>query len=599
MTAFCIESFKLLSEDPAETTNALLRILVLQQLGNTTVPQVTQTLNEEAFLAPAYCIQVNVLYFISLTLALSVASLCILGKQWIKEFHRDLAVSPRDALRIRQARFDALYAWKLQQILAALPVILQVALMLFFAGLLTQLWNASEQTTAGVVSVAVGLTVVIVLMTTIAPAYYSNRLSLHGRFTPFRSAQSWIFFVAIRSLYLTVRRLFTWIGLLAQKHSQHETFPTSWAGFDTTFLLDEVNHPSSRHVTSIHSALRWILKVIGHTDEIENAVLWSLLPQFYPSDLVHSSKQLTEYVLSEIVPTEIDSSTNISYLYYSYATVIRDQYRDQSGTVPINTMNLLQAAGEHALQEISADSLQSSQMLWDVATNACREIFRTLDDTFCVSNMTESRIRKCVYIPISWVPRFLTCYIDKMSIVKYNIYPILTALLTLLWDIGLPPAIVLDWKCIVCTLFRSVAWDLDKSSSVDILVKEVINHLIPSLSRRHRSISFLLIIGEATYDAAHYTWELSTNMFVTIDAMMVDLCSNPEETDGYSESRMEAWDQLRERFIQKTHDPHCNAPQKLDEDFFRSLHDPLLPQSLLSCPANFEFAWQSDSDEAV
>ena len=36
-------------------------------------------------------------------------------------------------------RFEALQIWRLPQILAALPVVLQAALLLFFAGLLTQL----------------------------------------------------------------------------------------------------------------------------------------------------------------------------------------------------------------------------------------------------------------------------------------------------------------------------------------------------------------------------------------------------------------------------------------------------------------------------
>jgi len=142
-----------------------------------------------SFTPNAYDVQTNALYFISLTLALSVSSICILGKQWIREYLKDIAVSPCDAARIRQMRFDSLHAWKVPQIIAALPVILLVALMLFFAGLLVQLWNISDKTTAATVLVIVALTVLLIVVTTIVPACISVRHD-HSAFAPFRSPQA-------------------------------------------------------------------------------------------------------------------------------------------------------------------------------------------------------------------------------------------------------------------------------------------------------------------------------------------------------------------------------------------------------------------------
>lgn len=143
MTAFCTESFSSLSPDPAETTNTLL-FIISQQLANTSVAQAPIS-STNVFHPKSSDAQINVLYFISLTLALSVSSVCILGKQWIREYQRDIAASACDSVRVRQARFDALYRWKVPQILAALPVILQAALMLFFTGLLVQLWNTETK----------------------------------------------------------------------------------------------------------------------------------------------------------------------------------------------------------------------------------------------------------------------------------------------------------------------------------------------------------------------------------------------------------------------------------------------------------------------
>jgi len=114
------------------------------QLVNSSSPVADMSM-VNSFTPNAYDVQINVLYFISLTLALSVSSVCILGKQWIREYQRDIAVSPCDAARVRQMRFDSLQAWKVPQIMAALPVLLLIALMLFFAGLLVQLWNISDK----------------------------------------------------------------------------------------------------------------------------------------------------------------------------------------------------------------------------------------------------------------------------------------------------------------------------------------------------------------------------------------------------------------------------------------------------------------------
>ena len=394
MTAFCIEAFKLLSQDPVETTNGLLRVLVLQQLGNVTSSQATQAF-DDSFVPASYGIQINVLHFISLTLALSVSSVCILGKQWIREFQRDMAVSARDALRVRQARFDALHAWRVPQILAALPVILQIALLLFFAGLLTQLWNTSDQKPAGVVSAIVGLTLLMVLVTTVAPAHFKDQ-TFNGPFTPFRSPQAWIYFVVAQSARLALRNIFSWINLFRHEHQEHraEDVFASWIDLDHRFLSDEIAHPRSLNVTSIHSSLRWILKVIGNTEEIEGAVLWSLLPQFHPRNLVHSPSQLAQYVLSRDIPNTTDEK-NLPRLYYQYATSFRDQHRD-NGSMGMDSMiqiNLLGTTTFHALDALAKGDSSNDQDTWDVATDSCRKMFTVVERNLSVGNFPHDLIR--------------------------------------------------------------------------------------------------------------------------------------------------------------------------------------------------------------
>jgi len=219
-------------------------------------------------------VQINVLYFISLTLALSVSSMCILAKQWIREFQRDTPGSSCDYVRIRQARFDALQEWKVPAILAALPVMLQASLLLFFAGLLEQLWHIGDHTAAAVVSVVVGVAVLLVVVTTVVPAHWSQN-SNRTRFTPFRSPQAWIYLAA----YQRVCRLF---GLLDVPE-----ILGSWVEFDIKFLSDENEYSTNSNpssVTSVHRALRWVWSIFRNASDMENSLFWCLHPENLPFD---------------------------------------------------------------------------------------------------------------------------------------------------------------------------------------------------------------------------------------------------------------------------------------------------------------------------
>lgn len=136
LTAFLIESYKNLSADESET---LLRQMVLQSanykytngyLNSTFDPSSLPT-----FKAAVSDIRVNVCWFASLILSLSSASFGIAVKQWLREFLAMDYISPEERLRIRDARIHGLADWKLFQIAAFLPILLQVSLALFFVGL--------------------------------------------------------------------------------------------------------------------------------------------------------------------------------------------------------------------------------------------------------------------------------------------------------------------------------------------------------------------------------------------------------------------------------------------------------------------------------
>jgi len=295
VTAFCVESFQSLSQNPVDTTNALLFALSLQ-LANSSSPVADASI-ANAFTPTKHDVQINVLYFISLAFALSVSSVCILGKQWIREYEKDVVGTPCDAVRVRQMRYDSLEAWKVPQIIAALPVVLIVALLLFFTGLLVQLWHVSEHTTAIAVSAVVASTALLVIVTTFAPAICGNWHS-RASFVPFRSPQAWLSFVAYRQGQHWWDRLFN-------------TFPgevppvlSSWNAFDLHFLMIEKKDWFKHDISSIHRALRWVHHTLSTSKTLEQCVLWCLQsPKAIPEELVKQNHSLASYVLPEEEPT--------------------------------------------------------------------------------------------------------------------------------------------------------------------------------------------------------------------------------------------------------------------------------------------------------
>ncbi|KAI0759604.1 hypothetical protein BC629DRAFT_1056791 [Irpex lacteus] len=139
LTAFLVESYKNLVEDPTTQTLLAIRQLVSQtssyrveggMLNTTVLPY-----SPEPFQVSRADIRVNVLWFASLLFSLITASFGILVKQWLREFLAVENPSPRARLRVRHVRYPQLVQWRVFQIAAVLPLLLQLSLALFFVGL--------------------------------------------------------------------------------------------------------------------------------------------------------------------------------------------------------------------------------------------------------------------------------------------------------------------------------------------------------------------------------------------------------------------------------------------------------------------------------
>ncbi|KIL59450.1 hypothetical protein M378DRAFT_1005918 [Amanita muscaria Koide BX008] len=200
VTGFTIEAYKMLHADPSTATVQLVAI-VAQQMSNGTSTDATQQAissvisGMQNFRPEPYAIRVNILWFLSLSLALATAIIGILCMQWLREYQRDSGLSPMELFAVAQMRREGLERWSVPTILSALPLLLQSALVLFFIGLVDFLRNFNT-TVAAAITAFVVVTLFFLATTTILPAF---QFLLHGNYhfrvpqCPFKSPQSWAF----------------------------------------------------------------------------------------------------------------------------------------------------------------------------------------------------------------------------------------------------------------------------------------------------------------------------------------------------------------------------------------------------------------------
>ncbi|KAI3604522.1 hypothetical protein WG66_008238 [Moniliophthora roreri] len=168
VTAFTIESYQWLSEDPEDTTVTLLT-QISKQLRDPTL-NVTGP-DPDDFHLDASNVLINCFWFLSIILALMSGLLVLLCKQWLREHTQAIHTVARTAaeeLALRQLRRDSLMKWGVPQVIALTPILLQAALLLFFAGILLLAWTRNLALFV-VCMVTVGLGVGFYLVTTVLP----------------------------------------------------------------------------------------------------------------------------------------------------------------------------------------------------------------------------------------------------------------------------------------------------------------------------------------------------------------------------------------------------------------------------------------------
>lgn len=181
LTAFNVQSYLLLQPVAPDPSIAILQ-QISSQLGsfsislpfvNSTQSTSTSRLSANADVAPPiprWAVWLNTLWFSSLILSLTSASVGIMVKQWLNEYTSGVSGTSRHAARVRQHRLNNLKQWRVEDFVGTVPVLLQLALGFFLAGLLVLLWTL-HVTVAAVASALVGLLAAFTVATSLLPLF--------------------------------------------------------------------------------------------------------------------------------------------------------------------------------------------------------------------------------------------------------------------------------------------------------------------------------------------------------------------------------------------------------------------------------------------
>ncbi|TFK82455.1 hypothetical protein K466DRAFT_655706 [Polyporus arcularius HHB13444] len=204
LTAFNIEAYQLLQQQPEDSVTAILT-QISAQLNSFTVNQnfVNSTSPADAALLPAFkptafAVRLNTMWFSSLVCSLLSASLGLLVKQWLREYLAGSSNISRESIRIRQYRYEGLRRWCVPEIIMCLPILLQASLLLFFIGLLDLLWTL-HPVVATVATAIVSVSMLFVTTASFLPPFFPS--------CPYKSPQAWVVCIAAQSTKRSVGAL--------------------------------------------------------------------------------------------------------------------------------------------------------------------------------------------------------------------------------------------------------------------------------------------------------------------------------------------------------------------------------------------------------
>ena len=170
LSAFLIELLNRLEPDPMDIIQDVL-IHQTQMMRNSSLgPYVPAD-----FSPPQYIVLVNALFYASLGVMIVAAFVAMLIKSWVHEFDRGLrAISiPQQRAKTREFRYLGMERWKLHEMAAMLPSLIQISLLLFSIGLVLFLFHISTPS-FGVTTAIFGVGVFYYAITTTISVFVTS-----------------------------------------------------------------------------------------------------------------------------------------------------------------------------------------------------------------------------------------------------------------------------------------------------------------------------------------------------------------------------------------------------------------------------------------
>ena len=196
LSAFLVYTIPQLQSNGTDISKDILLHISLQ-LSNSSVPAYVEPLS---FVTTNAAV-VNTLLFTSLALVIVDAYLAVLIRGWLREFDRSWRNSnvPEERARAREMRFQALKQYRLPEVVALLPLLIQASLLLFGIALVIMLFDLYRPTAYPTVTILLAA-FFFYLSTTVVSALDTN--------APFTSPLSRALQVLINIRWSQLHRLF-------------------------------------------------------------------------------------------------------------------------------------------------------------------------------------------------------------------------------------------------------------------------------------------------------------------------------------------------------------------------------------------------------
>ncbi|KAG8871775.1 hypothetical protein FRB97_008322 [Tulasnella sp. 331] len=167
-TAFIVVALTALSANPADETNHLLRLLVMN------VSNYTLTENDlnPPFAPTTSAVRQNCTFFASLCCSLLAAAGAVLAKQWLQFYMRTEKKGSIDHQAMKRTeKFAGVEDWGLGLVVETLATLLLVSLSLFFIALVDYLWVVDKTVALVVLVFAASGTVLYITMVVVAAIF--------------------------------------------------------------------------------------------------------------------------------------------------------------------------------------------------------------------------------------------------------------------------------------------------------------------------------------------------------------------------------------------------------------------------------------------